>query len=142
MSVESSRETMTEYLLALLDEGAFTRYLAPDVTLALVGTGQEARGREAVGRMLAHVYQEGFDGTHELRQLMCEGRQAVVEARLTGKHVDQFAGICPTGREASLPYVAMYRLAHDLIEEIRLYVPMDVFLEHEAEMQEVEHAEI
>ncbi len=35
MSGESSRETMTEYLLALLDEGAFTRYLAPDVALDL-----------------------------------------------------------------------------------------------------------
>ncbi len=92
--------------------------------------------------MIAHLYQEGFDGTHELRQLVCEGEQAVVEARLTGKHIGEFAGICPTGREVIVPYVAMYRLAHGLIEEIRLYAPGNVLQEHEAEVQEVEHAEI
>ncbi len=123
MSVDSSRETLTEYLLALLYGGAYTRYLAPDVALTIVGTDQRARGRQAVGRILAHLYPEAFDGTHELRQLVCEGGRAALEARVTGGDVAERVGISPTGGEVGVPYVGMYRLGHDLIEEIRLYFP-------------------
>jgi hypothetical protein len=34
--------------------------------------------------------------------------EVVVEGRLTGKHVGEFQGFVPTGREVELPYVAFY----------------------------------
>lgn len=35
--------------------------------------------------------------------------EIVVEGRLTGKHVGEFQGFPPTGREVELPFVAFYR---------------------------------
>ncbi len=111
MSVETTRETMNAYLLAVLDQGAYARYLAPDVVLTIAGTGQRAKGREPVARLIALVGKEALDGAHELRQLVCEEGRSAVEAEYAH------------GQEC-VPYAAMYRLADDQIREIRLYGPV------------------
>ena len=111
MSVESTRDTMNAYLLAVLDQGAYARYLAPDVVLTIAGTGQEAMGREPVARLIALVGREASDGAHELRQLVCEAGRAAVEAEYAHG-------------ELRVPYAAMYRLADGQIREIRLYGPV------------------
>ena len=111
MSVETTRETMNAYLLAVLDQGAYARYLAPDVILTIAGTGQQAKGRESVATLIALVGMGASGGAHELRQLVCEAGRAAVEAEYAH------------GQE-QVPYAAMYRLADDQIREIRLYGPV------------------
>jgi hypothetical protein len=48
MATETGRTTMNMYLDALMAREQFARYFTSDVRLQLMGTDQEARGREAV----------------------------------------------------------------------------------------------
>lgn len=41
------------------------------------------------------------------------GDEIVVEGRLTGRHVGEFQGFAPTGRDVELPFVAFYRFDAD-----------------------------
>ena len=43
----------------------------------------------------------------------CTADEIVVEGRLQGRHVGEFQGHAPTGREVTLPFVAFYRFDAD-----------------------------
>jgi hypothetical protein len=63
----------------------------------------------------AHAYM-GFsaEGAFERLQTIADHEhftddEIVVEGRLTGRHVGEFQGFAPSGREVELPFVAFYR---------------------------------
>ncbi len=128
MSVETTREAMTGYLQALLDREDYGRYLSEDAVLTLVGDGRQAAGCEAVKEMMDHLYQQAFDATPELRNLVCEDGQAAVEAVLVGLHIGEFGGVPATGREICVPYTMMYDLEQGRIKALRVYLPMHLLL--------------
>ncbi|MGH7897037.1 MAG: ester cyclase, partial [Candidatus Binatia bacterium] len=39
--------------------------------------------------------------------------EIVIEGRMCGKHVGEFLGFAPSGRDVELPYVAFYRFGAD-----------------------------
>jgi predicted ester cyclase len=67
----------------------------------------------------AHIYM-GFDtaGAFAGLQTLAEHEhltddEIVIEGRLLGKHVGEFQGFAPTGRDVELPFVAFYRFDAD-----------------------------
>ena len=124
MSVESTREVMMQYLeqddMSILDE---------HVIFTVMGTGQEARGREAVWQLQHSLYHGIFEAEARLKDLLIAEDQACFEAEFIGRQVREFAGIAPTGREICVPFCVVYELADGKITRGRIYFETDALRE-------------
>ena len=49
--------------------------------------------------------------------MIAEGDQVVVRARFRGTHNGEMMGIPPTGKQADVPFIIIYRIAEDKIVE-------------------------
>ena len=120
MSVESTREVMMQYWehedLSILDEHAL---------FTVMGTGQEARGREAIWQLQHALYHEFFQAEARLKDLLIAEDQACFEAEFVGRQLREFAGIAPTDREICVPLCVVYELANGKITRGRLYLETD-----------------
>ncbi len=120
MSVELTREVMMRYL-----EAHDENMLAQDAVFTLMATGDQTRGREAIGQMLHVFYHEIFDAEARLKDLLIAEDQACFEAEVVGRQVREFAGIAPTGQEICVPLCVVYELAHGKITCGRIYFETD-----------------
>lgn len=128
MSEEGTRRVMEGYLEDLRRRGPYKRHFSDDVTFAIVSTGPEATGPDAVEQTIDYFHREAFEARPEIRTLIVASDQAVAELDFVGKHTGEFSGIEATGREVSVPYCAVYDLEGKKIKALRLYFPMDVLL--------------
>jgi predicted ester cyclase len=126
--IETARATMTMYLDALIARGQYGQYFASDATLQLMGTDQDAHGREAVEGMIRYLHEQAFDAHPELKSLLVDGERAALEADFVGRHVAEFAGKAPTGKEVRVPYSVVYDLEGDRIKALRIYMPLDALI--------------
>ena len=122
--IDATRTTMTSYAEALMERGNFAQYLASDVTLQLMGTDQDAHGRDAVERMIRYFHDQAFDAQPELKCLLVEGERAVVEVDFVARHVAEFAGRPATGKDVRVPYTVIYDLEGDRIKALRIYLSL------------------
>ncbi len=88
----------------------FRGVLHPEYTYT-GGDGEKQQGPEAglaVGQMFATAY---TDGKIEIRKISTTGDVAVVEFTARGTHKGDLMGIAPTGKQVSLPFLIIYRIA-------------------------------
>ena len=120
MSTESTQEVMMQYWefddLSKLDENA---------VFTVMGTGYEARGHEAIGKLLHSFYRGAFEAQVDLKDMLIAEDQACFEADLVGRQLTEFAGIAPTGKEVRVPFCVIYELADDKITRARIYFETD-----------------
>jgi hypothetical protein len=120
MSIESTREVMMQFWeqndLSILDEHAI---------FTVMGTGQEARGREAAWQLQHSLFHGIFEAEARLKDLLIAEDQACFEAGLVGRQVREFAGIAPSDREICVPFCIVYELANDKITRGRIYFETD-----------------
>jgi hypothetical protein len=120
MSVASTRAVMMQYWenddMSILDDHAI---------FTVMGTGQEARGREAVQQLQHSFYHEVFEAEARLKDLLIAEDQACFEAEFVGRQVREFAGIAPSDREICVPFCVVYELANDRITRGRIYFETD-----------------
>ena len=67
IGIETARETMTAYLEALIARGAYEQFFAPDASLTLMGTDQEAHGRDQVAGMIRYLHEQAFDAHPQVK---------------------------------------------------------------------------
>jgi hypothetical protein len=120
MPVERTRQVMMRYLEAH-DESM----LDPQAVFSIMGTGQVARGREAIGQLVNAFSHGVFEVRYELKDLLIAESQACFEAELVGRQVTKFAGIALPGEEIRVPLCVVYELANDLITRGRIYFGTD-----------------
>ena len=125
MSIEATRETMLRYFNS---EHSDVRTMADDVVFTIMATGAEHRGREGVTAMLNYFYHVAFDATAENRVTLFGETNAMVEGDFVGKHIGEFAGIPPTGKDVRVPLCVVYDLDHNKIRRGRVYFEMPVLL--------------
>lgn len=125
MSAEQVRETMRQYVTALLQRGDFGRFFAPEVELAIVGTDQRADGPGAAEQMIRFLHEVAFDARPEVVNVLVDGSGAAVEAVFVGTHVGEFAGVEASGRGVRVPYSVFYALREDRISALRIYMSLD-----------------
>ncbi|MEO8287292.1 MAG: ester cyclase [Chloroflexota bacterium] len=118
MSLESTRAAMSRYLDAT---HADTDVIAEDAVFTVMGTGQQAHGRDAIFGMLQYFYHVAFDATVENPRLLVTDGHAVLEADFTGKQLLDFGGIPPTGQQVRVPLCVSYDLENDRIVQARIY---------------------
>src|SRR5688572_21233894 len=79
------------------------QYVAEDAVFINMGTGEETRGREAIGAMLHYFYHVAFDAHAETISYLVTEDRAMLEGYFTGRHIGEFAGIPATNREVRVP---------------------------------------
>ncbi len=121
MSLESTRAAM----LAYLQHDDFSK-VAEDAVYTEMATGEEYRGREAIARMITHLYEEAFTATARMRSLIVTEDHAVLEADFVGTQHGAFHGIPARAEEVRVPLCVVYDLADDQIVRARIYFETDV----------------
>lgn len=121
MSVEETRQILTDYAAALLGGGDFGQYFAEDITVKFMDVGQEISGWQMAVDGLIALHTVQFDAQPEIVTTVVGEGSAAIEALFVGTHTDEFAGIPATGVAVNVPYVVMSSLVEGLITELRLY---------------------
>jgi predicted ester cyclase len=129
MTTESTRETMTGYLRALIERGAFSHYFTEEVTFTLMGSGQQVQGRAAVEQFIRYFHEQAFDAQPVVKTTLIGDGQAALEADFVARHTGEFLGVAATGREVHVPYAVHYDLASGKITALRAYLPMDILMQ-------------
>jgi predicted ester cyclase len=126
MSVESTREVMTQYFNS---DHSDTSMMDDDVVFTIMATGQSHRGPEAVLGMLNYFYHIAFDATAETKNLIFADGQAVIEGDFVGRHIGEFAGIPATNKDVRVPLAVIYDLKNDRITQGRVYFEMPALMQ-------------
>jgi hypothetical protein len=104
------------------------QYVTEDAVFTSMNTGEETRGREAVGQMLNYFYHVAFDARAEITNKLITEKKAVLEFNFVGKHIGEFAGMQPTNKEVNVPTCISYDLEDGLIKKGRVYMLVDVLM--------------
>ena len=124
----AASETIHRYIDALINHGDFGRFFTPDVRFSLEGTDQRGSGAAEVEQAIRYLHEQAFDASPELKTLIVEGDHAALEADFVGVHIGEFAGVPPTGRSVRLPYAVVYDFKDDLIDAVRVYMPVQALV--------------
>jgi predicted ester cyclase len=128
-AAEQERATVRAFFDSLGGQGDPDRLLAADVSFTAMETGEVTHGREAVAHLLAYLHREAFAAAPEVKTLNATPGRVVVVADFAGRHIGEFAGVAPTGREVRVPYVATCEVVGEEIVAIRAYLPLDALLQ-------------
>lgn len=123
--IETARTTMTAYLDTLVARGPYDKFFTPDASLYVMGTDQEAHGRDQVVGMIRYLHEQAFDAHPQLKCLLVDGEKSAIEADFVGKHIAEFAGKPATGKEVRVPYSVVYDLEGEQIVALRIYGLLD-----------------
>ena len=126
MSLESTRATMQRYFDSNHSD---VSTMAEDVVFTIMATGAEHRGREGVLQMLNYFYHVAFDATATTRLTLFGETNAMIEGEFVGKHIGEFAGLRPSGKNVHVPICVVYDLKGDQIWRGRVYFEMPVLLQ-------------
>ena len=105
------------------------RYVAEDAVFKNMATGEVHKGRDDIGAMLHFMYHVAFDATLEVTNQIILEDKALLEGFFTGKHIGEFAGMPPTNKEVRVPLCVSYDLEEGLINEARIYMPVNILLQ-------------
>ena len=125
MTVAETRSIMDRYTAS---EHGDVGMMAPDVVFRVMATDQEHRTPEGVAAMLDYFYHVAFDATAETRHVVIGEGIAVLEADFVGRHIGEFAGVPPTGKDVRVPLAVIYDLRDGQIVEGRIYFEIPAFL--------------
>ena len=78
--------------------------------------------------MLDYFYNVAFDAKMEVKNVVVGEGAAVLEGDFVGRHIGEFAGVAPTGKDVSVPLTVVYDLRDDRIVEGRVYFETPAFI--------------
>jgi ketosteroid isomerase-like protein len=119
MAAESTQEIMEAYWAGDLSR------LADDAVFTVMGTDEEAQGREAIGQLLRTYYDTAFDADTVTRNIVFTDEHALLEADFTGRHIGEFRGLAASGKEIRVPLCVSYDLAGGFVTRARIYFETD-----------------
>ncbi|HVE60763.1 MAG TPA: ester cyclase [Chitinophagaceae bacterium] len=105
------------------------QYVAQDAVFINLATGEETKGREAIGEMLHFIYHVAFDAKAEIKNQVITESKALIEADFKGRHIGEFAGIAPTNKEVNVPLCVSYDLEEGLVKTARIYMLVNVMMQ-------------
>lgn len=95
---------------------AFDAMLTEDCTL--IRDGAEARGREAVERVLGQLYRAIPDLEYRIDDAVSAADKTAIRWAGHGTHRGEYQGVAPTGNEISYSGITIYEMRGDLIARI------------------------
>ena len=98
------------------------KYIKEDAVFIHMATNEKTYGKEAIGKMLNHIYHVAFDANAQVKNTIVSEDKALLEAVFKGKHIGEFAGIKATNKQVEVPFSVAYDLEDGLIKEARIYM--------------------
>jgi predicted ester cyclase len=126
MSIDSTRATMLRYFDSNHSD---VSTMAEDVVFTIMATGAEHHGREGVLEILNFFYHVAFDATATTRLTLFGETNALFEGEFVGKHIGEFAGLRPSGKNVRVPICVVYDLKGNQIWRGRVYFEMPALLQ-------------
>ena len=106
------------------------KYLTEDTVFINMNSSELTIGREAVSKMLHYIYHVAFDAHAEITNTIVTDNKAVLEANFVGKHIGEFAGLQPTGKNVKVPLCVTYDLEENgLVKVARVYMLESVMVQ-------------
>jgi predicted ester cyclase len=121
MTIEETQRLLDGYLGALFGGDDFGRFMAANITLRFMDTGDAVTGREEVVGAIVTAHTVQFEATFEVVSTVVGAGSAAVEILFEATHTAEFAGIPATGLGVRVPYSAFYTTETGVITEIRIY---------------------
>ncbi len=127
MGYEATRETIMAYTRGGHETHGHDRdMLADDAVFTLMSTGKTFQGRAEVEVLLDLFYRQAFEARDEIQTVIIDEDHAVVEALFAAKHIGEFDGVAATGKQAVVPYCAVYTVEGAKISSGHLYLDVDL----------------
>ena len=104
------------------------QYVADDAVFINMTSGEETKGKEAIGNMLNFIYHVAFDAHANVINTIITKDKALLEAEFQGKHIGEFAGMAATNKEVNVPLAVSYDLENGLVKVARIYMLEDVMM--------------
>jgi len=76
MSAEKTRDTLQQYMEALVARGDYGRFFDDDIEFAIVGSDQQARGAQAAEQAIRFMHETAFDAAPEISKLVVDDEGA------------------------------------------------------------------
>jgi predicted ester cyclase len=73
------------------------------------------------------MHTQAFNARAKVKTLVLGDAQAALEANFVGTHTGEFLGMPAGGKSVQVPYCVVYDLQHEMIADLRAYIPMDLF---------------
>jgi predicted ester cyclase len=124
LSVEKTKQTMHAYLKALPDRTDFSSFFTADVRWVTMESGEEIRGRNAVGEFIGSMHTLVHDAHPVLNKLVIGEGTAAREFDFVGTNTGEFEGVAATGKKLRVPYVVFYGVDEGGITELRADLPV------------------
>jgi len=105
------------------------KYVAEDAVFKNLSSGEEYKGRDAIGGMLHFIYHVAFDARAEVTNYIVTEDKAMLEGFFIGRHIGELAGIAPTNKDIRVPLCVSYDLKNGLIQEGRIYMLNSVMMQ-------------
>ena len=125
------KETLTRTQQNMLDyfNTHDVKYVTEDAVFRHMNTGEVYKGRAEIGAMLHYMYHIAFDARAESNNFIITEDKALVEGFFKGRHVGEFAGLKPTGKEVNVPMAVTYHLKDGYIREAHIFMLTDVLMQ-------------
>ena len=104
------------------------KYVADDAVFINMSTGEQTKGKEAIGNMLNFIYHIAFDAHAKVINSIITSDKALLEGKFMGRHIGEFAGMPATNKEVNVPLVVSYDLENGLVKVARIYMLDDVMM--------------
>ncbi len=98
------------------------KFVADDAVFINMSSGEQTKGKEAIGNMLHFMYHVAFDAHANVINTIITPDKALLEAEFKGKHIGEFAGIAATNKEINVPLAVSYDLENGLVKTARIYM--------------------
>ena len=125
MSTEKNKAIMRRWLEEMSKGNLFVldEVVAPDYTRHAAAT--ETQGREGY-RQLLKTFDAGFSDIQiDISEMITEGDKVAVHYTTRLRHVGEFMGIAPTGRQVKVTSTAIVRFADD--KAVESWANLDMF---------------
>lgn len=105
------------------------KYVAEDAVFTMMPTGEEIRGRDAIGKHIHGFYNESLTAHAEVVNSIFAENKGLLEAVVVGTHTGEFGGIPATGKSVRVPLAVSYDLEGGLIKRARIYLMANVLFD-------------
>ena len=119
-SIVKTREVVERYL-----HGHDASAVAEDAVFVVMASGQEAKGRDAIEKLLDYFYGQAFTAQFRQEDLVVGEGKAVVEGDFHGVQNLEFAGVLPSGKEVHVPLAVKYDVRNGAITRANIYFETD-----------------
>ncbi len=105
-----------------------SEFLSPAVTLTFMDSGECFEGPEEIEELFRNLHNRLFAASTHVRATPTAACTVVLEAHFSGHHIQEFAGLHPSGKQVQSNCALAYDIDDGTISAIRAYWNLDALI--------------